>query len=175
MFRCLFKTMKIMCWLCWVMIYSYIFLLMNVFTIPFFLLAWVFCKLLKLQTPKVGRYSLMFYPKWTGTVNGMTGLEFERYCADYLRKKGFKNVTVTPASGDYGADLVAYDKKGDRWVFQCKHYQNKVGNDAVQEVVAAKAHYNAAKAGVITNSRLTDKAKELALENDIFLYEMING
>ena len=45
----------------------------------------------------------------------------------------------------------------------------------MQEVVAAKAHYHANKAGVMTNSKLTDKAKELALENDIFLYEMING
>ena len=90
-------------------------------------------------------------------------------------RKGFKKVTVTPASGDYGADLIAYDKKGDCWVFQCKHFQNKVGNSAVQEVVAAKAHYHANKAGVMTNSKLTDKAKELALENDIFLYEMING
>lgn len=117
----------------------------------------------------------MLYPKWNDRVRGMTGFEFEQYCADYLRKKGFKKVTVTPASGDYGADLIAYDKKGDCWVFQCKHFQNKVGNSAVQEVVAAKAHYHANKAGVMTNSKLTDKAKELALENDIFLYEMING
>lgn len=117
----------------------------------------------------------MLYPKWNDSVRGMTGLEFEQYCADYLRKKRFKKVTVTSASGDYGADLIAYDKKGDCWVFQCKHFQNKVGNSAVQEVVAAKAHYHANKAGVMTNSKLTDKAKELALENDIFLYEMING
>ena len=54
-------------------------------------------------------------------------------------------------------------------------YKRQVGNSAVQEVVAAKAHYHANKAVVITNSKLTDKAKELALENDIFLYEMING
>ena len=175
MFVWIFKTMKLLCWVCWIAIYSFIFLCFNVFTIPLFLLVWVFCKLLKLKTPKVGRYSLMLYPKWNDSVRGMTGLEFEQYCADYLRKKGFKKVTVTPASGDYGADLIAYDKKGDCWVFQCKHFQNKVGNSAVQEVVAAKAHYHANKAGVMTNSKLTDKAKELALENDIFLYEMING
>lgn len=105
----------------------------------------------------------------------MTGLEFEHYCAAYLVKTGrFTNVVVTPPSGDFGADIVAYDRQGDKWVFQCKHYQSKVPNDAVQEVVAAKAHYRANKGAVMTNSQLQKKAKQLAMENDIELFEMID-
>lgn len=111
----------------------------------------------------------------TKPVKQMTGLEFEYHCAKYLMNTGrFKNVQVTPPSGDFGADIIATDKKGDRWVFQCKHYQSKVPNDAVQEVVAAKAHYKATKAAVMTNSQLQKKARQLAMENDIELFEMID-
>ena len=104
----------------------------------------------------------------------MSGYDFEYYCADILRKRGFHHVQVTPGSNDYGADIVAYDKKNNRWVFQCKYYSGKVSNDAVQEVVTAKAHYGAARGAVMTNSKLTENARKLALENDIELLEMLN-
>lgn len=102
---------------------------------------------------------------------GKTGLEFEHYCAEWLVKHGYREVIVTPATGDYGADLIAKDRSGKRWVFQCKHFSGKVGNSAVQEVVAAKAHYNADCAGVMTNSQLTKKARDLAWENAVELIE----
>ncbi len=95
----------------------------------------------------------------------MTGLEFEGYCGKYLLSHGFHDVRTTPPSGDYGADLVAKDANGVTWVFQCKRYKSKVDNSCVQEVVAAKKHYGASRAAVMTNSQLTKKAKELALEN----------
>ena len=103
----------------------------------------------------------------------MTGLEYEQHCADWLRKKGFYNIQVTPASNDYGADVIA-EKNGERWVFQCKHYSGVVPNDAVQEINTAKKHYNAKKGAVITNSKLSENAKRLAWENDIELFEMID-
>ncbi len=102
-----------------------------------------------------------------------TGLEFEHYCAELLTKKGFKHVIVTPPSGDYGADLIAYDRQGNKWVFQCKYYKGKVSISAVQEIAAAKAHYGASKAGVMTNSQLTQRAKQLAIENEILLFELL--
>lgn len=104
----------------------------------------------------------------------MTGLEFEHHCAELLMKKGFKEVIVTPPSGDYGADLIAYDSAGNKWVFQCKHYKGKVNNSAVQEIAAAKAHYRADKAAVMTNSQLTEQARQLAFENAIELFEMLS-
>lgn len=107
-------------------------------------------------------------------VSEMSGLDFESYCAMVLAKKGFTHIMVTPASGDFGADLIAQDKKGLRWVFQCKRYSGRVGNSAIQEVVAAKAHYQADRAGVMTNSRLTEKAKQLAWENEVLFYECVD-
>lgn len=104
----------------------------------------------------------------------MTGLEFEGYCGKYLLTHGFHDVYTTPPSGDYGADLVAKDANGVTWVFQCKRYKSKVGNGCVQEVVAAKKHYGASKAAVMTNSQLTQKARELAFENDVILFECMD-
>ena len=107
-------------------------------------------------------------------VKDMTGIEFEGYCAEMLIRNGSCRVIVTPPSGDYGADIVAYDKQGCKWVFQCKRFKNKVGNTAVQEVVAAKAHYQAEYSAVMTNSVLTDGARRLARENNVVLYEKVN-
>lgn len=104
----------------------------------------------------------------------MSGIDFEGYCGKYLLTHGFHDVHTTPVSGDYGADLVAKDANGVTWVFQCKHYKSKVGNSCVQEVVAAKKHYRADKAAVMTNSQLTQKARELAIENEVLLFELLS-
>lgn len=120
--------------------------------------------------------TILLYHVWFGKSRkikkGMTGLEYEHWCAERLIKSGkYRTVTVTPASGDYGADIVAVDRKGNKVVYQCKMYGGKVDNTAVQEAVAAKAHYKADRAGVITNSQLTKKARELAWENAVELME----
>ena len=107
-------------------------------------------------------------------IQTMNGLDFEHYCAKWLLRKGFVRAEVTPSIGDYGADIIAVDRQGQKWVFQCKRYAGKVSNKAVQEAVAAKAHYRAERAGVITNSRLTDKARELAFENAVELFEALD-
>ena len=113
----------------------------------------------------------MFRKKPKQDVKTMKGLDFEHYCAKRLMKKGFVRVEVTPPTGDYGADIVAYDNKGQKWVIQCKRYTGKVNNKAVQEAVAAKAHYKAERAAVMTNSRLTEKARQLAFDNAVELFE----
>ena len=104
----------------------------------------------------------------------MKGLDFEGYCAKYLLGHGFHDVHTTPPSGDYGADIVAKDRYGNTWVFQCKYYSSKLGNSCVQEVVAAKKHYKAEKAGVMTNSQLTENARRLAFENAVILFECLD-
>lgn len=94
-------------------------------------------------------------PKYT------TGLEYERYVAQSLKTSGCENVEVTPASGDFGADII-FRKNGAKVCAQCKLYSKPVGISAVQEVIGAKAHYKCAAAMVITNSTFTEKAEEFA-------------
>lgn len=99
------------------------------------------------------------------------GIMFEHQCAEYLRKMGYRNIHMTKTTGDFGADLTAYDKYGVKWVFQCKRYSGNVGIAAVQQAVAAKAHYGASRGGVMTNSNMTAAAKQLAWENAIEIIE----
>lgn len=99
------------------------------------------------------------------------GYEYEEWVAKSLRRKGYRNVEVTSKSGDYGADIVATDPHGNRVCIQCKFYSSPVGLSAVQEIVTAKAKYQCTKAAVYTNSQFTRQAKELALVNDVDLFE----
>lgn len=46
------------------LIIAFLFLCMNTFTIPTYLLFWLVCKLFRLRTPKIAFYSLMLYPSW---------------------------------------------------------------------------------------------------------------
>lgn len=102
-------------------------------------------------------------------IDEMPGLEFERACAEIFRRLGF-DVTTTKASGDQGADLVL-EAKDRRIVVQAKRRRSKVGNVAVQEVVAAKAFYQADAAAVVTNHYYSPAAIKLARANAVLLLD----
>jgi len=97
----------------------------------------------------------------------MTPQEFEAFCAEQLRRAGW-NAYVTQASRDQGVDVIA-EKNKVRVVLQCKLYSNPVGNKAVQEIVAGRAHGQAQHGAVVTNSSYTSAAEELASTNGILL------
>lgn len=109
------------------------------------------------------------YQKTLREVDQMTGTEFEHFCKDILSKNGFKEIFVTKASGDYGADLIA-KKDGIKYVIQCKRYSGNVGEDSVRQVYASKKVYDAEIAVVLTNSHFTDAAFELAKHNQVHLW-----
>lgn len=93
-------------------------------------------------------------------VAGMSPTEFERFSASRLRALGWKALT-TAASGDQGADVIA-EKNGVRVVLQCKLVRSAVGNKAVQQAFAAKGHFGADHAAVVTNAEFTRSARELS-------------
>lgn len=110
-------------------------------------------------------------PSSTPTAENMTGLEYESYVAQKLKRQGFKNITVTQASGDYGADILATDRKGRKTCIQCKKYVGSVGVHAVQEIIAAKGYYGCQNAMVITTATFTRNAKTLAKSQGVELVE----
>ncbi|WP_083305258.1 restriction endonuclease [Moorena producens] len=102
-------------------------------------------------------------------IDQMTGREFEKYLAKLFKQLGYQ-VSSTKASGDYGADMVI--KKGDiKAVVKAKRKQGSVGIKAVQEVTGAIGYYQANLGIVITNSKFTEPAKNLAASNQIGLVD----
>jgi len=97
----------------------------------------------------------------------MTPTEFELFCAEQLRASGW-DARLTRTTGDQGVDVIA-EKTGLRVVLQCKLYSGSVGNSAVQEVVAGKAYERADRCAVVTNSRYTPAAEQLAATNGVLL------
>lgn len=104
------------------------------------------------------------------TVDNMNGHDFERWCADLLRRSGFSNVTVTPGSGDQGVDVLA-NKDGKKYAIQCKRYSSKLGNTPVQEVYTGKAVYNCQVAVVMTNNYFTAGAVAAAKATGVLLWD----
>nr|DAH67629.1 MAG TPA: DNA TRANSLOCASE FTSK [Bacteriophage sp.] len=101
---------------------------------------------------------------WLPTIkscDGMTGEQFEHFCASLLRANGFRNVKVTQASGDYGIDVLA-QKGMDSYAIQCKCYSSPVGNHAVQEAFSGAAYYGHRIPVVMTNQEFTAAAIETA-------------
>lgn len=102
-------------------------------------------------------------------IDRMTGVEFEELLAHYFTVDRYVAQT-TPKTGDYGADIVLR-KGGEVIVVQAKRYRGSIGIGAVQEVTAAKAHYRASQAMVITNSFFTKAAISLARANRVVLWD----
>lgn len=102
-------------------------------------------------------------------IDEMTGIEFEVYLYHKFKKLGYK-AKMTPATGDYGADLVL-KKRREKTVVQAKRYHRDVGIAAVQEVIGSIAYYNADSGMVITNSYFTPNADNLAAANEITLWD----
>ncbi len=102
-------------------------------------------------------------------VDAMGFFAFEILLARIYESLGHR-VEPTPKTGDQGADVVV-ERAGERTVIQAKLYAKPVGNAAVQQVVAAKAHYRCAHAAVATNATFTAAACELAESNDVDLID----
>ncbi|GEM_PF-352657 len=100
-------------------------------------------------------------------IDVMDGIKFEKYLDVLFSKLGYKT-SVTKASGDFGADVIL-EKDGRRIVVQAKRYSSNVNLNAVQEVTAARSHYGAQEAWVVTNQYYKSSAIQLARSNDVKL------
>ena len=107
----------------------------------------------------------------TPLTNSAKGIEFENKCKNLLERRGYY-ARASNNSRDQGGDLVV-EKDGIRYVIQCKD-TDKVGNKAVQEVLAALQFYEADHAAVVTDGSYTSSAKTLAAKNEIALLKSHN-
>lgn len=135
-----------------------IYILITVAVIIIFMLLWLFLS---------GRRKRRAYGK---DFDLMDGHEFEYYCADLLRRRGFKEVEVTKGSGDYGIDILA-ERDGVTYAVQCKCYGDPVGVKAVQEAYAGRDYYDCMVGAVLTNQYFTGPAVEAAKKLKILLWD----
>jgi HJR/Mrr/RecB family endonuclease len=90
----------------------------------------------------------------------LRSVPFEKFLEEVLRELGYV-VETTRVTGDQGADLIV-SKDGHRTAIQVKGYFSSVANSAVQEAHTAMAYYKCEACVVITNSRFTPAAKDVA-------------
>lgn len=100
----------------------------------------------------------------------MEGADFEKFCAQLLEKRGFTDISLTRASGDFGVDILA-QKEGITFAIQCKRYQNPVGVKAIQEVYAGREYYDCMVGAVLTNQYFTAPAVEAAKKLKILMWD----
>ena len=105
-------------------------------------------------------------PEW----DDMEGHEFEHFCADLLRRRGFKDVVVTKGSGDFGIDILA-ERDCISYGIQCKNYSSPIGVKAVQEVYAGRDYYDCMVGVVMSNQYFTGPAVEAAKKLKIVLWD----
>lgn len=109
----------------------------------------------------------------------MSGLKFENYVCDLLRRLGYKNVTLTSRlgtgasyTGDGGIDITAIDNKNRKVAIQCKN-KNIVSNDIISRTHGAKdlSQYKCDYAMVITSGEFTVPAQIEARDLNVVLWD----
>jgi restriction system protein len=99
----------------------------------------------------------------------MSGQQFELRLVEAFQHAGYR-VQHVGGVGDFGTDLLL-EQKGIRTVVQAKRRSSSVGQPAVREAAAARAHYGAQRAMVVTNSVFTESARMLAASNQVDLWD----
>ena len=119
-------------------------------------------------------------------LENINGFEFEELVADIFRKKGFKNVVVTPRTNDGGKDIIMDEvsPSGEiiKAVVECKHHKTGIGRPVVQKLHSAVStlEYSGKKKGyIVSSSTFTDTAVEYVekvnKQSNNLVLELIDG
>lgn len=131
---------------------------------------WIIGLIVVAAVAAIAVFMLLRRKKRPSDIDLMEGHDFEYYCAELLRQRGFQEVEVTKGSGDYGIDILA-EKEGVTYAIQCKRYIAPVGVKAVQEAYAGRDYYDRMVGAVLTNQYFTQPAVEAAKKLKILLWD----
>jgi curved DNA-binding protein CbpA len=101
-------------------------------------------------------------------VDAMTERQFEVLLEHFFAKKGYRVARIGGRGGS-GADLLLNDASG-RTIVQARRWNSLVPRDAVQQAVAARARYGAARALVVTSSDYSEDALTVASSSGVTLW-----
>ena len=107
-------------------------------------------------------------PKYSAS---MSQRDYVVYCADRLKRDGYRNLVVNAAERTYGADIVGYDSRVNKVCFRCRKTNRAVDDAPVREVIAAKRIYGAKTAVAVTTSCFNSAARRLAKSEKVRLIE----
>ena len=117
-------------------------------------------------------------PLKIGDVDRLEPKSFEIFVAALFEKQGY-HISLTPYSGDKGADVIAYSHQREMFnlLIQVKQRKEggKPGGEAVNEIVAAKPFYEEKYATtfqpmVITNREFTKEARRFSRANQVQMH-----
>jgi restriction system protein len=102
------------------------------------------------------------------SVDKMGGITFEKLVARLMKEQGYK-VSNMRESNDYGVDIIATDKDGDRIAVYVKRSKHKITRKAISDAVAGMKYYKCTKSMVVTNSIFTEDAAEFGRGTECIL------
>ncbi len=105
--------------------------------------------------------------KYQEDVSGFSGVEYEVYCMDLLKRYGWEAM-LTKGGGDFGADIIA-KKDNIKAVIQCKRQKSRIGISAVKDIFVANAYYKGTIPIVCSNMDYSKPSRDLAQAIDVQL------
>jgi superfamily II DNA or RNA helicase len=84
---------------------------------------------------------------------------FERIVSRLLAHEGYDGIRLVGQSGDRGADVLAH-RAGKRWLFQMKHWRNKVGMEVVDQTLESLRIYRAQVPVIVALNGFEAKVRE---------------
>lgn len=103
-------------------------------------------------------------------IDAINGYQFEEIIDYLFRYYGYKT-SITKKSGDYGVDVFA-SRKQENYCIQAKlYYNHSVGASAIQQINTAKNYYGCDYSVVITNSRYSKQAVDMARKLNVILLD----
>ena len=99
--------------------------------------------------------------KNTRVLRALDPKDFELWTAYYLKQMGYRKVTVTAYSGDFGVDVYAETPRKKKMVVQCKNYAKPVGTPVLQQTLGAMWCVEADICCVAVAGRFAKNAVEL--------------
>ncbi len=109
-----------------------------------------------------------------GDLLSLTPPEFEQAVAGVLARSSYRKVRVVGRAADLGVDIACFDRKGRPVVVQCKRHAPgiAVGSGEVQRFLGSIMHAGADRGILVTTSRFSAPAIDLAEQHAI---ELIDG
>ena len=109
-----------------------------------------------------------------GALLSLTPVEFEEAVAGVLARSSYRRVRVLGGAADLGIDIACVDRRGRTVVVQCKRHAPgiAVGSGVVQRFLGSITHAGADRGILVTTSRFSSPAVELAGQHNI---ELIDG